>query len=35
MAHQQEFAVADNHGEKIVEVVRNAARKLTDRLQFL
>ena len=35
MAHQQEFAIADDDGEQIVEVVRHAARQLADRLHLL
>src|SRR5437868_196136 len=35
MAHQKEFAVADDDGKKIVEVVCDTARQLTHRLHFL
>ena len=35
MAHQQEFGIADDDGEQIVEVVRHAAGQLADRLHLL
>ena len=35
MAHQQEFAIADDDGEQIVEVVRDAARQLAHGLHLL
>ncbi len=35
MAHQQEFAIADDDGEQIVEVVRHAAGELAHRLHLL
>ena len=35
MAHQKEFGIADDDGEKVVEVVRDAARELADRLHLL
>ena len=35
MAHQKEFAIADDDGEQVVEVVRHAARELAHRLHLL
>jgi hypothetical protein len=35
MAHQQKIAIADDRLEQIVEVVRDAARELADRLHLL
>ena len=35
VAHQQEFGIADDDGENVVEVVRHAARKLAHRLHLL
>ena len=35
VAHQQEFAIADDDGEQIVEVMRHAARQLAHRLHLL
>ena len=35
MAHQKEFAIADDDGEKIVEVMRHAAGQLAHRLHLL
>ncbi len=35
MAHQKKFAIADDDGEKIVEVMRHTTRELPDRLHLL
>ena len=35
VAHQQEFGIADDDGEQIVEVVRHAARELAHGLHLL
>ncbi|HEY6579079.1 MAG TPA: hypothetical protein VIY09_07130, partial [Rhizomicrobium sp.] len=35
MPHQQEFAIADDDGQQVVEIMRDAAGELANRLHFL